>query len=129
DPHAAIVRRNQQDGAVVFSLLADAPMAAKLIAVILDRIALKRLERDDNHLVAGLLLFLRQHGDQPLARRWRQYACVVNDAAGQLGKGWVGRTLCQKSAQQDSHAERDARGQRSASGEMHQNLTCGTWVA
>jgi len=40
--------------------LADAPKSSKLVAVILDRIALQRFDDGHHELVAGLLLFLGQ---------------------------------------------------------------------
>ena len=54
DAHLALVRRHDQQHAVVLVLLADLPVAAELIAVILDRGALQRLQRDDDELVGGL---------------------------------------------------------------------------
>ena len=60
-------RRDDDQRAVVLALLADAPGAAELIAVVLDRIALQRFERDDDDLVAGLLFLL---GKQIGELRW-----------------------------------------------------------
>src|SRR5579864_2292873 len=42
DAGFAFVRRDDQDGAVVLTLLPDAPGAPELVAVVLDRMALQR---------------------------------------------------------------------------------------
>ena len=60
DAHLALVRRDDEQDAVVLALLADAPLAAELIAVVLDRVALQRVQRDDGELVGRLLLRARR---------------------------------------------------------------------
>ncbi len=54
DADLALVRRHDQQHAVVLVLLSDLPVAAELIAVILDRGALQRFQRDHHHLVGRL---------------------------------------------------------------------------
>ena len=56
DAHLALVRRDDEKHAIVQLLGADAPMAAELIAVVLDGIALQRRERDDDKLVGAFVL-------------------------------------------------------------------------
>ena len=56
DAHVALVRRDDQDDAVVLALLADPPGAAELIAVVGDVVALQRFQRDHDELVGGLRL-------------------------------------------------------------------------
>ena len=54
DPHPPLVRRDDQHRAGVLALLADAPVPPELIAVVLDRGALQRLQGDDHELAGGL---------------------------------------------------------------------------
>ena len=56
DADFALVGRDDQDDAIVQLLGADAPMAAELIAEILDGVALQRRQRDDHDLVGALVL-------------------------------------------------------------------------
>ena len=56
DAHLALVGRHDQQDAVVLALLADAPFAPEPVAVVLDRVAFERLDRDDGDLVGRLLL-------------------------------------------------------------------------
>ena len=60
DPDLVLVGRDDEQDAVVLALLADAPRAAELVAEVLDRVALQRLERDDDDLIGrGVLDVLR----------------------------------------------------------------------
>src|SRR3546814_942476 len=56
DPHRPLTGRNDEQRAVVAALLADAPMAAELVAEVVDRGALQRGQGDDDELVGGRLL-------------------------------------------------------------------------
>ena len=58
DPNLALRGRHDQQRAGVLAFLPDAPMAAELIAEILDRKSLQRLERDHHDLLAGGALVL-----------------------------------------------------------------------
>src|SRR5436309_156308 len=60
DTYLALVRGNDQKRAGVLLLLSDSPVSPELIAVILDRGALQRLESDDDQLPGGLGLELRE---------------------------------------------------------------------
>src|SRR5262245_8888891 len=56
DAHFAFVRCDDEEHAVIELLRANAPVAAELIAIILDGIALQRWDRDHHHLVGALFL-------------------------------------------------------------------------
>src|SRR5713226_4709251 len=58
DAHLALVRRHDQQGAGVLVLLSDLPVPPELIAVVLDRGVLQRLEGDHDKLARGLGLEL-----------------------------------------------------------------------
>src|SRR5262249_16687466 len=58
DADLAIIRRDNQQDAAVLLLLPDAPVAAELIAIVLDRGALQRLQCHDHQLAGGLALEL-----------------------------------------------------------------------
>ena len=92
DPHLALVGRDQQDDAVVLLLVADPPGAAEPIAIILDRPPLEAVDRRDDELPARRRLErfgLRTDVDD---LRGRQQVRLVDDPAGELGKGLgVGR--------------------------------------
>ena len=76
-----LVRRHDEQDAVVLALLADAPLAAELIAEVLDRVALQRLQRDDGELVGRLLLERRELGVDRGAVLGVKQAGLVDDAA------------------------------------------------
>ena len=50
DSHLLLVRRDEQDDAVVALLVANLPVAAKLVAIFLDRAPLEALHRRDDEL-------------------------------------------------------------------------------
>ena len=83
DAHLVFAGRHDEQGAVVLALLADAPGAAELIAVVLDRIALQRRQGDDHQLPAGLGLQVREPGGEVLLDLGRQDMGVVHHPAGQ----------------------------------------------
>ena len=60
DAHLAVVGRDDQQNAVVLAGLADLPVAAELIAEVLDRLALQRRQRDDHDLIGRLGLERRE---------------------------------------------------------------------
>src|SRR6266851_4676781 len=51
--HLVLLGRHDKEHAVALFFLADAPFASQLIAEILDGVALKVLQRNYHHLVAG----------------------------------------------------------------------------
>src|SRR6202030_732929 len=53
DSHLMLARHDDQHRASILALLTDPPLPPELVAVILDRIAAERLERDHHHLFAG----------------------------------------------------------------------------
>ena len=78
------VRRDDEEDAVVHALLADAPGAAELIAVIGDLDALQR--RDVTTTSWSLDLLLQRRRASPSSRPWssgRQNVGVIDDPAGQ----------------------------------------------
>ena len=60
DADLALVRRMQQQHAVVLAALAELPAAEQSVGVVLDRIAVQRLHRRDDDLVRGLALRARR---------------------------------------------------------------------
>ena len=60
DPHPPLVRRDQQQHAVVLRLLAELPGAEQLVGVGLDLLALQRADGGDDELDAGLGLEIRE---------------------------------------------------------------------
>ncbi len=55
DAHLVLVRRDQQQHAVVLVLLAKLPGAEELVGIGLDVAAFERIDRGDDKLDAGLL--------------------------------------------------------------------------
>ena len=69
DPHLPFVGRNQQDDAVILLLVADPPLAAQTVAIILDRPPFEALDRCDDELPPGSLSSASDLDDsRPLAR-------------------------------------------------------------
>src|SRR5205814_10330741 len=68
DAHLALVRRHDENRAVVLALLPDAPGAAELITVGGDVLPLQRFERGNHDLIAGFLLELRENVREPRSR-------------------------------------------------------------
>ena len=91
DADLALVRRDDQEHAVVLLLGADAPMAAELIAEILDGVALQRGQRDHHDLVGALVLERLEVGGRARhsSAALKQIG-VVDDAAGELRKVGLG---------------------------------------
>ena len=87
DAHLALVRRHDQQHAVVLVLLADLPVAAELIAVVLDRGALQRFERHHDELVGGLGFEVGELLRERRALRRVEDIGVVDHAAGERGEG------------------------------------------
>ena len=82
DPHLALLRRDDQQRAVVLALLADAPGAAELVAVVGDVVALQRAQRRDDELGARLLLPASASlASSALRRRRVDEFGLVDDAA------------------------------------------------
>src|SRR3954452_872539 len=86
DAHLALVRRHDQQHAVVLALLTDLPAAAKLVAEVLDRRALQRFERHHHELVTGLGFELGELLGERRACSRIQNAGIVDHAAGKHGK-------------------------------------------
>src|SRR3546814_15490921 len=78
--------RHDEQRAVVAALLADAPMAAELVAEVVDRGALQRGQGDHDELVGGRLLVAGELlGEAALPVRAQQVG-VVDPAAGDRRK-------------------------------------------
>ena len=125
DAHLAFVRRDIDDDAVVLALLPDLPIAAELIAVIVDVVALQGFERGDDDLIARLLLFLREHGSELRLRVVREDAGIVDDASGKCRKR-------RRRRGRQGDEEKPGRGEKDKShcaAHGFQNFTCGTSCA
>ncbi len=84
--------RDDEQGAVVLALLPDAPGAAELVAVILDRITLQRGQGDHHQLPPGLRLQVGElRGDLLLGVR-RKHMGVIDHPPGEgrEGRGGMG---------------------------------------
>ena len=85
DPDLALVRRHDEQDAVVFVFLADPPFARETDAVILDLVAVERFDGDDGNLIGGLAFERLEFGeDGRLVLRLQQVG-VVDDLAGEFG--------------------------------------------
>src|SRR5262245_29339358 len=87
DTHLALVRRHNQQGAGIFLLLTDLPVTPELVAIILDRRSLQRLQRDHDELAGGLALEI---GELLLERGFAgriENSGVVNNTAGERREG------------------------------------------
>src|SRR5262249_22820109 len=73
DPHLALGRRDDQQDAVVLSLLADLPGTAETHAVVLDAASFERFDRDDHELTRGLRFEIRKLARQEGTRSWAEY--------------------------------------------------------
>src|SRR3546814_16322575 len=60
DTHPPLVRRDQENDAVVLFLVADLPLAAEAVAIVGDVAPLEVADRRDDELVSGLLLEFEQ---------------------------------------------------------------------
>jgi hypothetical protein len=78
-----LARRDEKDDAVVLALLADAPGAAELVAVVLDVVAVERLHRRDHELVGGFVLERRELVRKLLRGVGRNDSCRIDDAPGE----------------------------------------------
>ena len=87
DAHLALARHDDQQRAVVLALLADLPVAAELVAEVLDRGALQRSQRDHDELVGGLGFERGELFGERGARRRIEDVGLVDDAAGQRREG------------------------------------------
>jgi hypothetical protein len=91
DAHLAFGRSHDQQGAGVGPLLANAPGAAQLVAIVLDLVALQAGRRGHDQLAAGGLFQAFQLGRQLGLDLRRQDVGGVDDPAGQGGEGGGGR--------------------------------------
>ena len=90
DPHLSVVGGHDQDNPIIANLVAYAPSTTKLIAVILDWVALQIRDRRYHHLVTRLLLEICQLGGKFLLYLRRKQVRLVNDPSRQgweLGRG------------------------------------------
>ena len=87
DPHATLVRRHQQQDAVVLVRLAQLPGAEQLVGVGLDLLPFQRADGGDDELDAGLVLEIRELRLDRGLRRRREDAGLIDDAAGERRKG------------------------------------------
>src|SRR5262249_31885433 len=87
DAHLAFVRRHDQQRAGILLFLSDLPVTPELVAVVLNRGSLKRLQRNHNELAGGLGLELGELALEPGLGRRVQNSGIVDDTAGELRKG------------------------------------------
>ena len=99
DADLALVGRDDEEDAVIELGGADAPMAAELIAEILDRIALQGGQRHDHELVGALVLERLELRRQRLPVFRAQQSGVVHHAAGERGEGGLGGRRQQRQAE------------------------------
>ena len=133
DAHAALVRRHQQQDAVVLVGLAELPGAEEVVGVGLDLLPLQRSDGGDDELDAGLRLEIGElRLDRGLGLR-REDAGLVDDAAGERREGQRRRERRDEDERDgEERACRDAR-RRSArrvvgpviAASPHQNFTAG----
>src|SRR5262249_57228512 len=81
DTHLAFVRRDDEQRTGIFLFLSDLPVAPELVTVVLDRSALKRLERDHDKLAGGLGLELGELALEHGLGRRVENSCIIDDAA------------------------------------------------
>src|SRR5215469_15761417 len=87
DAHLAFVRRHDQQCAGVLLFLSNLPVAPKLVAVVLDRCSLKRLQRNHNELAGGLGLELGELALERSLGRSVENSGIVHHTAGELREG------------------------------------------
>ena len=87
DPHATLVRRHQQQDAVVLLRLAQLPRAEERVGVGLDLLPFQRADGGDDELDAGLGLEIRELRFERGLRRRREDVGLIDDAAGERRKG------------------------------------------
>src|SRR5262245_24449018 len=87
DAHLAFVRRDDQQRAGILLFLSDLPLTPELVAVVLNRGSLKRLQRNHNELAGGLGLELGELAlERGLGRRVKNSG-IVDHTAGELREG------------------------------------------
>ena len=105
DPNLAIVRRDDQDRAIVRPLEADAPGPQQAVAVILDRIAFEIGDgRDDKLAVVIALQCFKLLLERRLLLR-RQHVRRIDDQPGELGESLCAsrRRCCEQQRQRAPH--------------------------
>ncbi len=98
--------------AVIGALLPDPPGAAELIAVVLDGIALQRIGRVNDNLIAGLVLQRLEVAFNRRSVGGRQKVRIVDDAAGERGEfrlraGGNGNETCSRQQHPKDGGEKD----------------------
>ncbi len=129
DPQLAVVGRDDEDRAGVLALLADAPRAAELIAIVLDRHVAERRDRRDDDLVAAGLLERGELVGQRRDRLGRQDVRGVDDIAGERRElDRRGRRAAPNAAQR-RRPQGDEREDERREAAKAQNFTVGaTWA-
>ena len=84
DAHLAVVGRHDQQHPIVEFLAADSPVAAQLVAIIGDVIALQIRHGDHHHLVGGVLLGRDQRLGQALTLGRSEQVGLVHHPAGEF---------------------------------------------
>ena len=85
-----LLGRHDEQRAGVLAFLPDAPVAAELIAVVLDGISLELIERDHHDLFASYTLVRGQHGGEFALGRSAQDARIIDDSTCERRKFWDG---------------------------------------
>ena len=75
---------------VIQLLRADAPVAAELIAIVFDGVALQRGDRDHHYLVGALVLERLEIGGERLLISRVEQVRVIDDPTGERGEGGLG---------------------------------------
>ena len=128
EPRAMLVRGDQEQQAVVLSLLAEPPFAEQRIGVGLDLLALEARDRGDDELRPGLVLEVLQPGAQGGAIVGAEHVGPVDDATGQL-RQLVRRDLGGRRtgiAREEAETEKQAGRPRAAIGS---SASSGSWAA
>ena len=101
DPHAPFVGSDQQQHAVVASRIADAPVAAELVAVFLDLVAIEAWDSGDHELaLVRLLELVELLGQLRFGRVIDDVRLVHHGRGAALGKveGWAAARLAAATA-------------------------------
>ncbi len=101
DARLVLLRRHDYKRAVVLALLANPPVAAELIAVIFDCVALQRFDGDDSDLAAAELMLVAGEDAVELALGPRRTARPASSTTRLLS---VGNSGAASTGLSDSHA-------------------------
>src|ERR1019366_3989977 len=81
DSNFVLLGRHDKQHAVVLAFLPYPPVAAEPIAVILNAVSLKRIERDHHDLFASCALVRVAHAGEFALRRSAEHARLIDDSA------------------------------------------------